>query len=76
MFETPEVSTMTRPKKTSGPAQGREMAKIDAKIMRDARIVVAYTGERLTDYLSRLLAPLVSRDLEREQTKATKSRGE
>jgi hypothetical protein len=49
-------------------------AKVDVDVMQDARIVVAYSGEKLADYLSRLLRPLVARDLEREQTKAIRSK--
>lgn len=39
-----------------------EPAKIDAQVMRDARVVAALTGEGLSEYLSRLLRPLVARD--------------
>ena len=46
--------------------ESREVApaKIESSVMRDARIVVAITGEGLSDYLSRLLRPLVTRDKE------------
>jgi hypothetical protein len=50
---------MSRKKRETRPV---EMAKIDSAVLRDARIVVAMTGEGLSEYLSRLLAPAVARD--------------
>lgn len=41
-----------------------DIVKIDSAVVRDARIIVAITGEGLSDYLSRLLRPLVTRDKE------------
>jgi hypothetical protein len=48
------------------------VTKIDADVLRDARIVCSITGEDLQDYLTRLLKPLVARDkdgaFDRERT--------
>jgi hypothetical protein len=54
-----EPPPMTRKKRETRPV---EMAKLDSAVLRDARIVVAMTGEGLSEYLSRLLAPAVARD--------------
>ena len=48
-------------------------AKIDAKIVRDAKIVAAYRDITLAEYLSELLRPLVARDLKGEQERRMKS---
>ena len=56
-------------KKAEKPEHG--MAKLASDVLRDARIVVAITEEGLSEYLSRLLRPLVAKDkaalLERER---------
>ena len=72
---TTEMPPMARKRPNSpNPPPARDIAKVDVDVMQDARIVVAYSGEKLADYLSRLLRPLVARDLEREQTKAIRSK--
>lgn len=57
-------------KKTAARADV-EIAKIRASVLRDARIVVAVTGEGLSEYLSRVLEVAVAKDkaeaLAREQ---------
>ena len=60
------VETMGRKKSADKPV---DVAKIESSVMRDARIVVAITGEGLSDYLSRLLRPLVTRDKEQDIAK-------
>lgn len=50
------------------------IAKIDALVMRDARVVVASTGEKLADYLSRLLAPIVASDRDTEMARRVQAR--
>ena len=39
-----------------------EVTKIDAEILRDARIVVSIRGGQLSEYFNSLLRPLVTRD--------------
>lgn len=39
-----------------------DITKIHSDVMRDARILVALTGEGLSDYLSRVLRPIVAKD--------------
>lgn len=48
-------------------------AKVDAQIVRDAKIVAAYRDITLAEYLSELLRPLVARDLKHEQQKRMQS---
>lgn len=48
--------------------------KIDAEVVRKARIVAAYKGLALAEYVSELMRPLVERDLEHEQEKERKSK--
>lgn len=62
--------------------EGRDVArrndlsvKIDAEVIRKARIVVAYRDLNLAEYLSEVLAPIVDRDLAAEQERERK-RGE
>src|SRR4051812_2532370 len=43
--------------------------KIDAEVVRLARIVAAYRASTVADYLSEALLPIVQRDLEGEQSK-------
>ena len=55
--------TMGRKKTAEKPSRVTpEVAKIDPDVMDHARIVVAFTGEGLGSYLSRLLRPLVITD--------------
>jgi transcriptional regulatory protein LevR len=55
-----------------------ESTKIDADVLRDARIVTAVTGEGLSEYLSKLLRPIVAKQkeeaLEQEKTGKARSR--
>ena len=57
-----EPPIMARKRSEAGKKTPATMAKIHADVMEDARIVVAVSQEGLTDYLSRLLRPLVARD--------------
>lgn len=43
--------------------------KVDAEVVRVARIVASYREATLAEYLSELIRPLVARDLEQEQAK-------
>lgn len=52
----------TMGRKKSAPKPDVDVAKIQSDVMRDARIVVAVTGEGLSEYLSRLLRPLIAKD--------------
>jgi hypothetical protein len=53
---------MGRKKAPTKPAVGP--AKLELDVLRDARIVVAFSGEGLTEYLSRVLRPIVAKDKE------------
>jgi hypothetical protein len=64
-------TSMAKKKAQSKPEVG--MAKIASDVLKDARIVVAYTEEGLTEYLSRILRPIVARDKE-EAKKADAAR--
>lgn len=44
-------------------------AKIDAGVIKDAKIVAAFRGQSLAEYLSEILRPAVTRDLENEMAK-------
>jgi hypothetical protein len=44
-------------------------AKIDSGVVADAKIVAAFRGITLAEYLSQILRPAVSRDLESEMAK-------
>lgn len=44
------------------PEKTVDVVKIDSAIVRDARVVVALTGDGLGEYLSRVLGPIVARD--------------
>jgi len=57
------------------PARKDEQAKVDAEVLRQARIVCAYRGIVLAEYLSGILKPTVAKDLAEEQAKATKPKG-
>lgn len=46
-----------------------ESAKIDAAVLRDARLVAGYRGITIAEYLSEVLAPIVEKDLIKEQEK-------
>jgi hypothetical protein len=43
--------------------------KIDAEVIRVAKIAAAYKGLSLAEYLSETLRPIVSRDVEQEHAK-------
>lgn len=62
---------MARKKATSKPAVGP--AKLELDVLKKARAVVGLTGEGLSEYLSRLLAPLVEKDFD-EAYKGAKSK--
>jgi hypothetical protein len=47
--------------------------KLDAEVVRLAKIVAAYRDTSVAEYLSEVLMPVVQRDLEQEQAR-TKSR--
>ena len=51
-------------------------AKIDAEVVADAKIVAAFRGVSLAEYLSEILRPAVTRDLEAEMAKRQRPRGE
>jgi hypothetical protein len=44
--------------------------KLDADVVREARIVAAYRGIAMAEYISEILRPIVHRDLEEESRKA------
>lgn len=44
-------------------------AKIDSGVVADAKIVAAFRGITLAEYLSQILRPAVTRDLESEMAK-------
>lgn len=46
--------------------------KIDAEVVRVAKIVAAYRSQSLAEYLTTRFAPLVNADLAEEQSKAAK----
>ncbi len=48
-------------------------AKIDAEVIRDAKIVAAYREITLAEYLSELIRPLVARDLDLEHAKRSQA---
>ena len=48
--------------------------KLDADAVRLAKIVAAYREVSVAEYLSDVLLPIVQRDLEQEQAKATAKR--
>lgn len=50
-------------------------AKIDTEVVADAKIVAAFRGISLAEYLSEILRPAVSRDLESEMTKRQRPGG-
>jgi hypothetical protein len=50
-------------------------AKIDSGIVADAKIVAAFRGISLAEYLSEILRPSVSKDLENEMTKRQRPTG-
>jgi predicted DNA binding CopG/RHH family protein len=45
--------------------------KLDSEVVRTAKIVAAYRGLTVADYLSESLRPIAQRDLLKEQAKAT-----
>jgi hypothetical protein len=45
--------------------------KLDAEVLRVAKIVAAYRGVTVADYLSELVRPLALKDLQREQAKGS-----
>jgi hypothetical protein len=51
-----------------------EAAKIDAEILRMARLVVTQRDVTLAQYLSDLLRPLVKKDFDAEVAKLTRKR--
>ncbi len=50
-------------------------AKIDSGVVADAKIVAAFRGITLAEYLSEILRPTVSRDLETEMAKRQRPGG-
>lgn len=60
---TEQVPSVARQKRNDVPV------KLDAEVTRIARIVAAYEGMHLAEYLSERLRPLVVKDLERWQKK-------
>lgn len=65
VIEGPRVG---RPKK----AIGTESVRLRSDVLRDARTVAALRRVNVAEYLSDLLAPLVSRDLKAERRKIAK----
>lgn len=50
--------------------------KVDAEVIRVAKIAAAYKGKSLAEYLSDTLRPIVSQDVEQEHAKvATPKKG-
>jgi hypothetical protein len=43
--------------------------KLDSEVVRIAKIVAAYRGVSVADYLSESLRPIAQKDLQKEQTK-------
>lgn len=54
------METMTEPK--NKPKRNDASAKIDAEIIRKARLITDQRGVHMAEYLSQLLRPLVERD--------------
>ena len=50
------------------------VVKVDANVIRDAKVVAAFREVSLAEYLSELLRPLVSRDLEGEMSKRSRQK--
>jgi predicted HicB family RNase H-like nuclease len=53
----PPRTTMAKPKRNDVPV------KVDEEVVRLARIVAAYRGESLAEYMSETLRPIVQRHL-------------
>lgn len=54
---------MGRPKKQAGDSKRNDAAaKLDADLIRKAKIVCSVRGVTIAEYLSELLAPIVNRD--------------
>ncbi len=71
------MDTMTVPavkgrKMAKYPPRDDEQVKVGREVVKSARIVCAYRGEGMAEYLTRLIAPLLDRDLTEEQAKAVK----
>jgi hypothetical protein len=47
--------------------------KMDAEVVRDAKIVAAYKERSLAEYLSELVRPLIARDMEQEHARRMKA---
>ncbi len=54
-------------------ARNDVQVKLDAEVVKSARIVSAYRDLTMAEYLSGLLAPLVAKDLAQEQAKGIKA---
>ena len=63
--QTQVLDPMPKPKRNDVPV------KIDAEVVRVARIVAAYEETTLAEYLSERLRPLVQKDLEKHQRRRT-----
>lgn len=46
-----------------------QSAKIDAEVLADAKVVAAFRGVSVAEYLSDILRPAVSKDLDAEMAK-------
>lgn len=74
MSLAPVVDQMARKKSpvrksADRPKRNDVATKIDIEVSRKVKIVAAYRNVSAAEYLSDLVAPLVARDLEAEQTK-------
>lgn len=61
------LATTERPKPMAKPKRNDVPVKMDAEVVRIARIVAAYRGISLAEYISERLRPLADADLLRHQ---------
>lgn len=71
---TQTVSGTKMAKRTGSSDRIDTAVKLDADVVRKAKIVAAYRGQTLADYLSESLGSFVDRDLETEHAKETSSK--
>lgn len=74
MTPGPAVQTMGRTKKTEGVERLDTAVKLDAEVIRKAKIVAAFRGMYLNDYLSQALGSFVDRELDEEYAKEAAKR--
>ena len=71
---TTQVPEAPMAKRTGNPERVDTAVKLDAEVVRKAKIVAAYRGQTLADYLSESLGSFVDRDMETEHSKETSAR--